>query len=122
MSGRRKRTRAVAKKTARDESARPAPFSPDQVAQLTAGGADQKMVGKVLAAHRQPRLPTAERTRASASTPSPITVSAAELRELATGALPEDVSARLEASTSTRRRSTGKARKGAIKPSRRPPN
>lgn len=103
--------------------ARPAAFTPDQVAALVAGEADQKVIAKVLNAHHQPRLagPAATRKRRATAKPGPVTVTAAELRELATGATPDHIVAQLDASASKRRPSAGKKYKTAVRPTRRPP-
>jgi hypothetical protein len=102
------------------ETARPAPFTPEQVAALAAGQADSAEIGKLLAAHRQPRLPAPARGKQSRARPSPIPLSAAEVRELATGRTPASVQRQLETSVPARRtRATGRRTTG-VKPTRRP--
>jgi hypothetical protein len=110
----------VAQQTRRTQTARPAPFTPEQIAALIGGNANQSEIAKVLAAHRQPRLP-APREAAGAKEPAPISLTAVELRELAIGRTPERAAELLEASVSQRRRSRGRARKSAARPKQRPP-
>lgn len=102
------------------EAARPVPLTAEQVASLTTGQGDQATLGRLLAAHDQPRLPAPARKRATATAaPEPIPVSAAELRELSGGTTPTAVATRLGESAA-RRRSGGRARPAGPKPTRRP--
>jgi len=100
-------------------AARPAPFTPEQVAALVAGEANTAEVGKLLAAHRQPRLPSPATTRRPKTGTSPIPLSAADLRELATGRVPEAVQARLASRPPTTRARTASRRTSGARPMRR---
>ena len=109
----------MARKNRLPETARPAPFTPQQVASLVAGQANDAEIGKLLTAHRQPRLASLGE-RKQAKTPAPIPLSAAEVRELATGRTPESVESRLESSGRTRRARATRRRTIGAKPTRRP--
>jgi hypothetical protein len=113
----------VARKIRRTDAARPAPFTPDQVAALIAGEADQDTIARVLNTHRQPRLPgpAAKGKHRAASKLAPIAMTAAELRALAIGITPPTIAAQLEAGASKRRPRAVKRRKTAVRPTRRPP-
>ena len=108
----------MAKRRSTPGAARPAPFTPDQVAAIVAGQGDEKEMARVLNAHKQPRLPAA-RARGTRLKPEPVPVTAADLRELATGSLPDRVTDLLEAA-STRRRSARAPAKHRIRPKKRP--
>jgi hypothetical protein len=110
----------MARKNSPTAAARPAPFTPEQVASLVAGQANTAEVGKLLAAHRQPRLPSPVVTRRTKTSAAPIPLSAADLRELATGRVPESVETRLERFVPTQRARTKPRRPGGARPSRRP--
>jgi hypothetical protein len=112
----------VTRKIRNTDVARPAPFTPDQVAALVAGEANLKVITKVLNAHRQPRLPgpAATRKRRATTKPGPVPVTAVELRAFATGATPEKIAAQLDASASKRRHSVGKKHEATVRPTRRP--
>ena len=108
----------MARKNRLGEAARPAPFTPEQVASLVAGQANMAEVGRLLSAHRQPRLPSAAASTKARVAAAPIPLSAADLRELATGRVPESVQARLERRPPARRtRTTGRT---GPRPTRRP--
>jgi hypothetical protein len=111
----------LARKKVPTEVARPAPFTPEQVAALITGEADHAAVGKVLAAHRQPRIPVpARRSTSKATAAAPIPISPAELRELTTGQTPDRVAGLLDTTASARRHSSGGKRKVAARPKHRP--
>ena len=77
---------------------KPAPFTKEQVAALTAGKADPDEVAKVLTSHRQPRLALKKGSRKENRAPIPLTQE--QLRELASGRETSyDVAAALEKST-----------------------
>lgn len=91
-------------RTTKRAAARPAPFTSEQVAALTAGKANAADVAKVLEAHRQPRL---ARTRQAAGKGkrSPVPLTEDQLRRLATGGEPPpDVAAALQNSSPSPRR------------------
>jgi hypothetical protein len=113
----------LAKKKRDTDAARPAPFTPEQVAALVSGAANQTAIAKVLAAHRQPRLPerVAKRKGPARTAPAPVALTAGELRELATGTTPEKIATILDTTASRRRRTTAGTRKATIRPKRRPP-
>jgi hypothetical protein len=113
----------LAKKKRKTDAARPAPFTAEQVAALVSGGANQTAIAKVLAAHRQPRLPqpAAKRKGSARTVPAPVALTAGELRELATGTTPEKIATLLDTTASRRRRTSAGRRKAAIRPKRRPP-
>jgi len=113
----------LARNIRRKDVARPAPFTPEQVAALVAGEANQTVIGKVLAAHRQPRIPVRAVRRKGYPTEgaAPIPIAATDLRELTTGKTPEKVAKLLETTASQRSRRPGKARTSAVRPKRRPP-
>jgi hypothetical protein len=108
----------VAKRRSTPVAARPAPFTPDQVAAIVAGQGDEKAMARVLNAHEQPRLPTA-RSRGTRAKPEPVPLTAADLRELATGSLPDRVTELLE-TASKRRRSARAPSKRGVRPKKRP--
>jgi hypothetical protein len=111
----------VARRRSTPVAARPAPFTPDQVAAIVAGEADEREIARVLGAHKQPRLPApAAPRRGTRATPAPIAVTAADLRELATGAVPDHLVEALDAA-SKRRRSAARPAKHTLRPKKRPP-
>jgi hypothetical protein len=90
--------------TKRAAAARPAPFTSEQVAALTAGKGNAADVAKMLEAHRQPRL---ARTRQAAGKGkrSPVPLTEYQIQRLATGGeTPTDVAAALESSRPSPRR------------------
>jgi hypothetical protein len=115
----------VADGTRRKDVAQPAPFTPEQVAALIAGKANQTRIAKVLAAHRQPRIPAPKMKgqKYASKGPAPIPLTAAQLRELAanSGTTPDAIATLLESTIPKRRGSSGKARKSAARPNQRPP-
>jgi hypothetical protein len=110
----------VAKRRSAPAAARPAPFTPDQVAAIVAGQGDEQEMARVLNAHKQPRLPTPAEARARRRKPEPVPVTAADLRELATGSVPGHLTDLLEAATKGRR-SAGRPAKQRLRPKTRPP-
>lgn len=110
----------MARKNRLPETARPAPFTPEQVASLVVGQANDAEIGKLLTAHRQPRLASSGEGKQAKAGPAPIPLSAAEVRELATGRTPESVGSRLESSGRTRRVRATRRRTIGAKPTRRP--
>lgn len=95
----------------------PAPFTLEQVAALNAGTARRADVVRTLARHRQPRLP-AKAARASA--PAPIPLTAAQLKQLASGRVTPSVAAAFEAAPRRRSGSRAAAR-SRVRPQRTPP-
>jgi hypothetical protein len=110
----------VARKNRLPETARPAPFTPEQVGSLVAGQANNAEIGKLLTAHRQPRLASPAEGSPGKAGPAPIPLSAAEVRELATGSTPESIQSRLESAARTRRARATRRPTTGTKPTRRP--
>jgi hypothetical protein len=110
----------VARRNRLPERARPAPFTPEQVASLVAGQANNVEIGKLLTAHRQPRLASPAQRKQAKDGPAPIPLSASEVRELAAGRTPESVQTRLESGARTRRARATRRRTTGAKPTRRP--
>lgn len=110
----------MARRNRLPETARPAPFTPEQVGSLVAGQANNAEIGKLLTAHRQPRLASPAEGKQAKAGPAPIPISAAEVRELATGRTPESVQSRLESSARTRPARATRRRTTGAKPTRRP--
>lgn len=110
----------MARKQQPEAPARPAPFTPEQVASLVAGQANTAEVARRLAAHRQPRLPSPAATARTKGGAVPIPLSAADLRDLAAGRVPESVQASLERRAATSRTRATPRRAAGPRPTRRP--
>jgi hypothetical protein len=113
----------VAQDARRKNLARPAPFSPEQVAALIAGKASEATIARVLAAQRQTRIPESKGRKSASSAPAPVALTAAQLRELGANRsrTPDAVAELLESTVPKTRRSSVKMRKSGARPSRRPP-
>ena len=110
----------MARKNRLAETARPAPFTPEQVASLVAGQANMVEVGKLLTAHRQPRLQAPASSKQARVGAAPIPISAADLRELAIGGVPDSVRSRLDDQAAKRRARATPTRAAGARPTRRP--